>query len=253
MPRRRTLLCLLALAWPALAAAVDAGRPLRLVNAVYPPFVNPPGHPQGEGLDIDIAREALRRVGRQVQVELLPWKRVLLMLESGQADLTTTISRNAERDRFLRFTQSYRNGASYRFYTRRGSPLTLRSLDDLAGRRLGIVEGFFYPQAITGRPDVAVDTARDVGVLAQKLQAGRIDVMVVTGIRGAWAIREAGLQEVLTRQPYAYATDSPNYIAFARASREADLVAATRDALQQMLADGTVAAIERHYLQGLQP
>jgi polar amino acid transport system substrate-binding protein len=251
---RRTLLCLPALAGSARGLAAGGGeRPLLLVNAVYPPFVNPPGHAQGEGLDIDIAREALRRAGRQVEVQLLPWKRALLMLERGQADLTTTISRNSERDRFLRFTQSYRNGASYQFYTRRGTALALRSLDDLAGRRLGTVEGFFYPEAITGRPDVVVDTARDVGLLAQKLQAGRIDVMVVTGIRGAWEIREAGLQDVLTRQPYAYTTASPNYIAFSRARSDAALVTATREALQQMMADGSVAAIERHYLQGLQP
>lgn len=251
---RRLLLSLPALAGFGAHATHDAARPpLLLVNAVYPPFVNPPGHPQGEGLDVEIAREALRRAGREMRVELLPWKRALLMLENGQADLTTTISRNRERDRYLRWTQSYRNGASYQFYTRKSSPLQLNRLPDLAGLRLGTVQGFFYPDAITGQSGVIVDTARDVTVLVQKLNAGRIDVMVVTGIRGAWEIREAGLADLLTRQPYQYAAESPNYMAFSKVRTDEALVAAMRDALQEMIKDGSLAAIERRYLKDLIP
>lgn len=252
MIARRLLLCLPALAGSGVGAA-DEKAPLLLVNAVYPPFVNPAGHPQGEGLDIEIAREALRRVGREIRVELLPWKRVLLQLESGHADLTTTISRNGDRDRYLLWTQSYRNGASYRFYTRKESPLQLKALGDLAGRHLGTVQGFYYPEAITGQPGVLIDSARDVAVLAQKLNAGRIDVMVVTGIRGAWEIREAGLADQLTRQPYVYAAVSPNYMAFSKARIDQALVAATNAALQRMAVDGSMAAIERRYLKDLPP
>jgi polar amino acid transport system substrate-binding protein len=251
---RRPLLCLPALAWPGAGAAAEpSNAPLLLVNAVYPPFVNPPGHPQGEGLDVEIAREALRRAGREMRVELLPWKRALLMLENGQADLTTTISRNGDRDRYLRWTQSYRNGANYHFYTRKGSALQLNSLADLAGRHLGMVQGFFYPEAISGQQGVVIDSARDVTVLARKLQAGRIEVMVVTGIRGAWEIREAGLADQLVRQPFQYTAVSPNYIAFSKLRCDESLVAATRAALRQMMADGSMAAIERRYLTDLLP
>lgn len=254
MIARRLLLCLPALIGSGAAWAGDpALPPLLLVNAVYPPFVNPPGHSQGEGLDIEIAREALRRAGRELRVELLPWKRVLLQLESGQADLTTTISRNGDRDRYLLWSQSYRNGASYHFYTRKDSALQLNALADLAGRHLGTVQGFYYPEAITAQPGVVIDTARDVAVLTQKLNAGRIEVMVVTGIRGAWEIREAGLANQLSRQPFVYAAASPNYIAFSRTRTDAALVAATNAALQRMAADGSMAAIERRYLKDLLP
>jgi polar amino acid transport system substrate-binding protein len=252
MIARHLLLCLPVLAGSG-AGAADEKAPLLLVNAVYPPFVNPAGHPRGEGLDIEIAREALRRVGREIRVELLPWKRVLLQLEIGHADLTTTISRNGDRDRYLLWTQSYRNGASYQFYTRKESPLQLKTLGDLAGRHLGTVQGFYYPEAITGQPGVMIDSARDVAVLAQKLNARRIDVMVVTGIRGALEIREAGLADQLTRQPYVYAAVSPNYMAFSKARIDPGLVAATNAALQRMAADGSMAAIERRYLNDLLP
>lgn len=251
MISRRSTLCLPLLGWG--WAGAGQTQPLLLVNAVYPPFVNPAGHAQGEGLDIDIAREALKRAGHDIQVQLLPWKRALLMLEQGHADFTTTISRNGDRDRYLRWTQSYRNGANYQFYTRHDSPLQIRSLDDLAGRRLGIVDGFFYPEAITRAPGMTVESARDVGVLAQKLRAGRIEVMVVTALRGAWEIREAGLAGLLKRQPYQYATVSPNYMAFSKRRCDEALVARVQTALSQMAADGTLAAIERRYLKELAP
>lgn len=247
---RRCFMCLpLLVGGGASATPVEPDRPLVLVNAVYPPFVNPPGHAQGEGLDIEIAREALRRVGREVRVELLPWKRALLMLELGQADLTTTISRTRDRDRYLRWTRSYRNGAKYQFYTRHDSPLQINSLADLAGRRLGVVQGFFYPEAIMQQPRMAVESARDVGVLLQKLMAGRLEVMVVTATRGAWEIREAGLTQQIKRQPYEYAAISPNYMAFSKQRCDEALVSATSAALAQMAADGTLAAIERRYLK----
>lgn len=257
MTLRRPLLYLPALACLCLlatgAAQGQTRPPLVLVNAVYPPFVNPPGHPQGEGLDIEIAREALRRAGHTLQVQLLPWKRALLMLELGRADLTTTISRNGDRDRYLRWTPSYRNGANYHFYTRKGAPLRLSEAADLAGLHLGTVTGFFYPDALTRQAGVIVDSAKDVTVLAQKLNAGRIDVMVVTGIRGAWEIREAGLAGMLTKQPYEYAAESPNYLAFSKARSNEALVAATGEALDQMRRDGAMAAIERRYLKDLNP
>lgn len=251
---RRLLLCLPALAWMhAAGAPAGAEPPLLLVNAVYPPFVNPAGDPQGEGLHVEIAREALRRVGRELRIELLPWQRVLLMLEKGQADLTTSISRDADRDRYLYWTQSYREGAHYQFYTRKGATLQIKTLNDLNGHRLGTVQGFTYPEAITGQPGVVIDSARDVGMLARKLQAGRIDVMVVTGIRGAWEIREAGLADMLLRQPYQHPAASTSYMAFSKARVDMALVVATRAALQQMMTDGTMSSLERRYLKDLTP
>ena len=57
------------------------------------------------------------------------------MLKVGLADLTTTISRRDDREAYLRFTAPYRLGANYCFYTRRGSPVRIGSLDDLRDSR----------------------------------------------------------------------------------------------------------------------
>lgn len=225
-----------------------ASATLTMVNTVYPPFVNAPNHPLGEGMDVALAREALQRLGLGLRLELVPWRRVLLMLRNGHADLTTTISRREDREAYLHFSVPYRLGANYRFYTRRDSPLQIASLADLSQLRLGVIEGFHYPPTLMTQPGVQRVPGRDIGSLVAMLMANRTDCAVVTAIAGAWEIRERGLEPKLRRQPYEYVSDSPNYMAFAKARWPVDTVKSVSEALLQMAKDGTQARIEKHYL-----
>ena len=136
-----------------------------LANAVYPPLVNPQGHASGEGVDIEIAREALRRGGFDgaIEIQWVPWKRVLFMLEHGTADFTTTANFSAERDRFLQWSAPYRAGVRYHFYTRKGTALKLQQLEDLRGHRLALSAGFIYPKAVLEVAGAQVEYGRDVG------------------------------------------------------------------------------------------
>ena len=225
----------------------QAAQALVLVNAVYPPFVNPPGHPRGEGIDIEIAREALRRNGLEIQVQLVPWKRALLMLERGDADFTTTISRNDKRDKFLAWTQAYRTGANYQFYSLKSAGLKLGKLEQLQGRSLGVVGGFYYPRSITEQAGLRVEKGIDISFLAKMLQAGRTEFFVVTAIAGAWEIEERGLGDVLEKQALEYTSDSPNYMAFSLARPTQTALDAMKLGLSSMKKDGSIAAIEKKY------
>lgn len=236
---------LLAASLPAMAQA----RPvLAMVNTVYPPFVNEPGGPAGEGLDVEIAREALRRAGYALELRLRPWKRVLLELETGQADFTTTISRRDDRNRYLDWSPAYRNGADYCFFARPGAPFALTQLDELQGRRLGVVGGFHYPPPLLQVPGLRLVPGRDVSMLVKMLLAERSDYLVATALAGRWELKQLGLTEQVREQPYRYHSDSPNYLAFARARPQAmAALPAVSAALTQMQADGTLRRIERRY------
>lgn len=222
--------------------------PLLLVNAPYPPYVNPAGDPSGEGIDIEIAREALRRGGYSVTVRLVPWKRVLAMLEKGEADLTTTISRNGDRSRYLAWSPGYRNSVSYHFYGRKGGKVVLKELADLDGRSLGLTSGFFFPPAITERLGVSLQTGSSVAQTVQMLDAGRADFIVVNGLAGAWEIRRLGLAGRLEQQPLVYSSNSPTYMAFSRARNFSQHLAALNAGLASMEKDGSLALIEKKYM-----
>lgn len=249
--RRHFLACGGALLAAADAGATGAAAPtLVLVNAVYPPLVNPPGDASGEGADIDIAREALRRGGYTGGVELqwVPWKRALFMLERGLADFTTTINFSTERDRFLRWSKAYRAGKQYYFYTRKGSGPRLQRLGDLRGLRLALSDGFIYPQAVldasTGKPELG----RNVAGAVQLVERGRADVVIATALAGAWEIHQLGLADRVERQPLEFFHPEPTFMAFSAASpRTAAGLAALNAGLTAMLRDGSVAHIEKRY------
>jgi polar amino acid transport system substrate-binding protein len=229
-------------------------RQLILVNAVYAPFVNPEGDPSGEGIDVEIAREALRRGGGDFQIELrlVPWKRAVLMLEQGDADFTTTISKNGDRERTLLFTRGYRESVGYHFYARKGSNLAIRRMEDLGGKRLGVASGFFYPEAITGYPGIHIEQGQDMATAIRMLELGRSDLIIVNAIAGFWEIRRLGLLDKIERQPLTYSSDSPTYMAFSRA-RDPAAYESMQRGLAAMQADGSLRRIEQKYLKATAP
>lgn len=251
---RRRLACValgsLAIHGPGTAGPATGKPRLLMVNTVYPPFVNPAGNAAGEGLDVEIAREALARAGYDMELALVPWRRALLMLEHGKADLISTISRRDDRDKYLDWSVPYRLGADYRFYSRRGTTRPLRHLDDLKGQTLGAVAGFHYPPPIL-HSGAKLYEGRDVQMLVKMLHARRIEHLVATGIAGAWEIRSLGLDESMERQPLVYKSDSPNYLAVAR-SRPGAMAAlpALSKALEAMRADGSLRRLEQRYRVG---
>lgn len=240
--------------WAAAQAPSAAPVPGRLVlaNTAYPPLINPAGHASGPGIDVDIAREALRRGGWQgeLDVQWVPWKRVLFMLERGLADFTTTVNHSAERDRFLRWSASYRAGKHYHFYTRRGAGLKLEKLQDLRGLRLAVGSGYLYPQPVLDQVEGRLEQARDVGAAVQLVEHGRADVVIVTALVGLWEIRQLGIADQLERQPLQHFNPEPTYMAFSKASPRTPAALAAMDVgLAAMQRDGSIGRIEKRYVR----
>jgi polar amino acid transport system substrate-binding protein len=252
MSTRRDLLVAGALgASPWLDARGQAETVLRLVNALYPPFVLPAGDPMGEGMDIELARAALAVAlpKARIEVELMPWRRVLMLLENGQADLTTTISLSGDRRRFLMFSEGYRDEVRYHFYTRAESPVRVTQLSDLKPLSLGVSAGFFYPSAIKEATERPLVEAKDIETAVRMLNAGRSDVIVLNHLAGAWQIRKLGLEASLVRQPFHYSSGSPTHMAVSRGRPDAAaLLKALDRGLRQCHLDGTQARIEKRYL-----
>jgi len=253
MDTRRRLLTLGAAALaPGWACAAPAGGTLVLANAVYPPLVNPQGHPGGEGIDIEIAREALRRGGYTgaIEIQWVPWKRALSMLERGTADFTTTVNHSADRDRFLRWSQAYRAGVRYHFYTRKGSPLNLQQLEDLHGHSLALSAGFIYPQAVLSAAAGRVEYGRDVAGAVQLVVRERAEVVIVSALAGTWEIRQLGLADALERQPLEHFNPEPTFMGFSKNSpRSTAALAAMDTGLASMQRDGSIARIEKRYVR----
>jgi len=222
-----------------------------IVNAPYPPFVMPEGNPEGPGIDMDIAIRALERLGITTRVSFVPFKRVLVMLENGEADLTTTLSRHPERDGYLLWSEPYRSDTRYIFYTRRDSGFVPRSLADLHGKVVGKARGFVFPSAFAEDPAIIKAEAPDNGKLLEMLLERRFDAIIVNGLVGRHELRATGRAEELAQAPFEISTpdDKGTVMGFSKARVHPDLVRRFNSQLLKMKEDGTMIRIEQTYLR----
>lgn len=144
------------------------------------------------GLSIDILREAASRAGLQPRFRSLPWKRCLSAVESGEVDAVVDA---LERPEFVH------GDIAFTFYTNtfwvRGDD-PVGSLDAAlgGGRRLGLVAGYVYGEALdalfaaSGAP---IDEAVDDGTNLRKLAFRRVDVVVADFASTLVFARDEGL------------------------------------------------------------
>jgi two-component system sensor histidine kinase EvgS len=113
-----------------------ASHPRGVVTALeYPLYLFKDEHGQWTGLNSDLLKRISDMTGLQfVFEESFSTDQMLAHLESGAADLSTTLAMNDERKAFLDFSHAY-GGAGWVFVGRAGAP-PVQSLEDLAKRVL---------------------------------------------------------------------------------------------------------------------
>lgn len=230
--------------------AAETGTELLMVTAAAEPFILPPGHPLGEGIDIDLAREALQRGGGyRLKVEHVPWRRVLVMLQAGQADLSAGVHVTPERRQFLAFSQGYGGPVRFGFYARQDSGIRIQRLADLAGRRLGLMAGAVFPEALQAAMTGPVETTVDLHGQMRMLAAGRVEVVVGNELPARWLVKTQAYGAPLQRQPLTFDSGAPTQMAFSRQrpGHEAALAAMNRG-LALLARENRWAALERRYL-----
>jgi len=218
-------------AWPAYAA--DSA-PLRMAVEIDPPYVLPDSEPRGAGIDIDLARQALALGGGpDFRVQLLPFRRVLALLESGQADLSLGMGRTPERERYMAYSQPYGGEVRHQFISAAGSRIEVRTLADLRGLRVGLVRGYVYPPAVLTAVGTPSSWASTRQALLRMVVAQRVDVAVMEAQAARRVAQELGLATALQVQPFESRSPSGTHFVFSRASPAA---MAALDAMNRGLA-----------------
>jgi ABC-type amino acid transport substrate-binding protein len=248
----RTIISILAILLSQAAAwSQDLPTEVVLVNSPYPPYVMPEGDPKGPGIDMEIAMQALGNLGIGTTVRMVPFKRVLVMLEEGQADLTTSLSFRQERDSYLLWSRPYRTGASYAFFCRKGSAFMPGRLEDLRGRAVGVVRGFVFPPAFADDPAIRKVEAPNIASLMNMLLEGRFDALIVNSLAGRYELLATGRIAEVEQAPFTLVTpdDKGTFMGFSKARTRPELVERFNAEIERMAVDGTTRRIEGKYLE----
>lgn len=177
------------LAVPLLACAVLAGLPqtaraaapeFRLASLEWLPYAGP-GLPDG-GLSGAVAKAAAARFGQGVKVEYFPWKRAMQVggSDPGYAGYYPAYH-TEERARDCHFSAPM-GQSTIGLAMLASAPLQWRTLDDLAGSRLGVVLGYSNGAAfdeMVKNGKLSVDPSVNDTINLKKLLAGRIRAAVI--------------------------------------------------------------------------
>ncbi|ATH83991.1 amino acid ABC transporter substrate-binding protein [Ectopseudomonas mendocina] len=137
---KRQIIAILLLCGLAFAAR---GETLRVVTEAWPPYVfEENGQPAG--LDYEISREVLHRLGIDLDLQFMPWKRCLLALEQGHADGILDIFHLPEREASMLFVEEPLSEVEFVLFHARNRPYPYERLDDLRDLVIGISPGYWY-------------------------------------------------------------------------------------------------------------
>lgn len=245
--------CLI-LSWTATGAADDCR--LRVGYEPYGAYTYTDAEGNPAGIDIDVIRAFSAELGCETSFAEMPWTRILLMIENGELDATSSASLTPERLRFARFSVPYRK-AEVAIFVRRGESarFPLGRLSDVpkAGLRLGTIAGYHYGaefEALRQDPAFArqIDYAVDYETNIRKLLHHHIDGFIVddAGVMQS-VLKSLGSDDRVERHPLALPAEDLHFMT-GRRSVAPELVEAIDRVLLEMAADGRLQGIMRNHL-----
>lgn len=213
--------------------------------------IDPPNQIQNEegelaGMAVEIVREIQRRVGNTDPINVVPWSRGYLELQTLPNIVLFSTARTKERNPLFKWVGPI-DERRYVLYVRADSKIQLRTLED--ARKLaaiGVYKDDVRDLYLTGKGFKNLDRTIDNLSNVKKLMSGRID---------AFAYATTGLPELARMAGY-HPEDMKEalpllnvqlYIAMSKATPDAT-VRAWSDALAKMKKDKTFEHIfKRHY------
>jgi polar amino acid transport system substrate-binding protein len=180
---------------------------LRLVSTAWPPFTNETGQPR---FALDLVEAALGRIGVSANTTIVEAAQFTPALLNPEFDGSAAAWKDAERERVLLFSQPYLENRLI-LVGRRGDDVSAATLADLKGKRIAIVEGYSYGDAIDNAGPTFVRSRGEEDSLTQLLGGGvnyaLMDELVVQYIVENYANEartrlQLGSTTLVTRQLY---------------------------------------------------
>ena len=209
-----------------------------------------------KGIDCDIVMEMGRRMGVAIQIELVPWKRLLMMTKNGACDGSFSLFKTREREGYGIFAFPVPlHQSTYSVFTRFGGEFPFRGIWDLYGKRLAKNRGFSisddFDDAVK-REKFQVEEVESVVSSIKMLMAGRIDGFVGNLHTTIYHLRKMGLYDRIVRLLRPAAEDRNCYLVLSRKGPAPDknlLLEKINNTLIRMKMDGTIRRITDKYLQ----
>lgn len=162
----------------------------------FPPFEFFDASGTAVGITPDFLALIARNLGVRFEAVRYPtWTEALAAMRRGEVDLLGTLTRTPEREAFLTFSSTYL-AVPYVLF-RNDAQTGIRRLEDVRGRRFGVVRNYGGHAWLTAsHPELPLTLVDTTVTGLTEVSAGRLDVMLETLPVGVWVLREASLGNV---------------------------------------------------------
>jgi len=247
--RKRRLLAaglaspLLALMRPGCGAEAAApAQPLHWVASDLPPYAwREGGVPRGLAYELAVAMG--QRLQREARIDYYPWARAVRMLRENADVGLFPLARTPERESDYRWLVPL-GRTRITFFAKAG--VAIDRLETLRKLRVGIMRGAAAAQSLAALGFTTLVPAADYGDLLRLLDRGIVDAVYAADEMFGFYLRARGEGADAIRPGLSLDTVD----LFMVASRQCDEAEAQRwvQAYRELVADGTVARLERSYL-----
>ena len=152
-------------------------------SADYPPYefhATVDGKDEIVGFDIDIAKEVAQDLGVEIEVKDMDFDGLLVALQAGKVDMVFAgMTPTDERKENADFSDIYYT-ATHRFILRRGEEGSVKSFDDLKGKKIGVQKGSIQEGIAKNKFDAAnIKSLAKVTDLVLDLKNNKVDAILI--------------------------------------------------------------------------
>ncbi|MCF8093225.1 MAG: transporter substrate-binding domain-containing protein [Desulfotignum sp.] len=215
----------------------------------YPPFSVVDESGRADGFSVELLREALKAMGREVTFKTGPWNQVKGWLEKGEVQALPLVGRTPEREPLFDFTFPYMSlhGA---IVVRKGTT-GIRTLEDLKGRQVAVMKDDNAEEFLRRKDRGIHIIARPTFETAlQELADGKYDAVFIQRLVALRLIQESGITGLkIIRYPVeAFRQD----FSFAVKEGDKETLALLNEGLALVMADGTFRRLHTKWFAAMQ-
>lgn len=206
------------------------------------------------GICYDIIIEMAKRAEIQVDVEILPWKRALAMVERGKVDAVFPAGKTPEREKFGIYMSEFLYRSQYGLFVKKGNEFSFDKIEDLAGKKIGIPMGNTFTKEFEDAKKANLLVVDEGGIEVEsnilKLNSNRFDVFIVNNMVGLDSIKRVNMLDKITILPKSLNQGNPQYLLFSKVSKidKKNIIINLLDkVLSEMKSDGTYKSIIDKY------
>lgn len=231
-----------------------------LATQSFPPF-NFLKEGRMVGIDLGFMQEIGRRLNIEIEMQYVPWKRLLKMLEGGNADAGFALFYTDERAKYALYAEAEPiHYSSFLLFVKKGSEFQFNKISDLYNKKIGMQTSFSisdeFDEAVKAKK-INIHDAYSNENNIKLLLANRVEAIIGHEIVTFYNASKLGVLDQLVLLPVPVKEKRAAYLVLSKSSEtfkdKPTLLDAINNAMREIKLDGTYQKILDKYTNRNKP